>query len=198
MNALVIHSSGRTEQSVSRKLTAELVAALAAKNPGLHVTHRDVAAGLPFVNDLMIAGFYLPAEQRTAEHRQALAFSDELVQELQAADVLVIGAPIYNFTIPAALKAWVDLIARAGLTFRFTEAGFEGLLHGKKAYVVVTSGGVEVGSPYDLNTPYLRQVLGFMGITDVEFIDAGGLNLKGEQPITAAREAIRQLPALAG
>jgi FMN-dependent NADH-azoreductase len=145
----------------------------------------------------MIGGFYIPAEQRTPEQQQALAFSDLLVQELMAADVLVIGAPIYNFGIPASLKSWVDLIARAGLTFKFSEAGPEGLLVGKKAYLVVTSGGVEVGSPYDLATPYLRQVLGFVGITDVEVISADRLNLLGEQPIGTAREAIRQIQAVA-
>lgn len=195
MNALVINSSGRTELSVSRKLTAELVAELAVKHPGLHITHRDVAIGLPFVNGLMISGFYVPDEQRTPEQRQALAFSDELVEELKAADVLVIGAPIYNFSIPASLKAWVDLIARAGLTFSYSEAGPKGLLTGKKAYLVVTSGGVEVGSPYDLATPYLRQALGFMGITDVVVISADRLNLLGEQPIGVAREAIQQIHA---
>jgi FMN-dependent NADH-azoreductase len=196
MNALVINSSGRAEQSVSRKLVAELVAELTAKHPGLQVKHRDAAAGLPFVNDTMIAGFYLPDEQRTPEQRQALAFSDELVRELQAADVLVIGAPIYNFSIPAALKAWVDLVARAGLTFRFTEAGPEGLLQNKKTYLVIASGGVEVGSPYDLASPYMRQVLGFIGITDVHIISADRLNLLGEQPIGAAQEAIRQIHAV--
>ncbi|MBD2769055.1 NAD(P)H-dependent oxidoreductase [Hymenobacter sp. BT664] len=197
MNALVINSSGRTEQSVSRKLVAELVAELATKHPDLHTTYRDVATSLPFVNDLMIGGFYIPAEQRTPEQQQALAFSDQLVQELKAADVLIIGAPIYNFSIPASLKTWVDLIARAGLTFKFSAAGPEGLLTGKRAYLVITSGGVEVGSPYDLATPYLRQVLGFVGITDVQVISADRLNLLGEQPVSAARDAIRQIHAAA-
>ncbi|WP_046246350.1 FMN-dependent NADH-azoreductase [Hymenobacter terrenus] len=196
MNALVVNSSGRTEQSVSRKLVAELVAELSTKHPGLQTTYRDVAIGLPFVNDLMIGGFYIPDEQRTAEQRQALIWSDELVQELQAADVLVIGVPIYNFSIPASLKAWVDLIARAGLTFKFSEAGPEGLLKGKKAYLVVTSGGLPVGSPADLATPYLRQVLAFVGITDVHIISADQLNLLGEQPVGTAREAIRQIHAV--
>ncbi len=193
MNALVINSSGRTDQSVSRKLVAEVVAELTARNPGLSTTHRDVSTSLPFVNDLMISGFYVPDAARTAEQQQALAFSNQLVEELKDADVLVIGAPMYNFGIPASLKTWVDLIARAGLTFSVSERGYEGLLKGKKAYVVVTSGGVEVGSAYDLATPYLRFILGFVGITDVEFISAGQLNLLGEQPLASAREAIRQL-----
>lgn len=197
MNALVVNSSGRTALSVSRQLVAELVAELSAKHSDLHFIYRDVAAGLPCVSDPMIAGFYLPAAQRTAEQVQALALSDLLVQELKAADVLIIGAPIYNFSIPASLKLWIDLIARAGLTFSLTEEGFKGLLHDKKAYLVVTSGGVEVGSPYDLATPYLRQILGFVGITDVDIISADQLNLLGEQPIGAAREAIQHIHAVA-
>ena len=198
MNALVVNSSGRTEQSVSRRLVAELVAELATKHPDLHTTARDVATDLPFVNDAMIAGFYIPAEQRTPEQVQAVAFSDLLTQELIAADVLVIGAPIYNFTIPASLKAWIDLVCRAGLTFKVSPAGYEGLLHGKKAYVVVTSGGVPVGSPYDLNSSYMRQVLGFLGITDVTIIGAGQLSVLGEQkPLADARTAIRALHAAA-
>ncbi|WP_201977216.1 FMN-dependent NADH-azoreductase [Hymenobacter rubidus] len=197
MHALVVNSSGRTDLSVSRKLVVELVDELKAKHPGLTFCYRDAAAGLPFVNELMISGFYLPAELRTPEQTQSLAFSDQLVQELQAADVLIIGAPIYNFSIPASLKAWVDLIARAGLTFSFSEMGFQGLLHNKKAYLVVTSGGVEVGSPADMATPYLRLVLGFVGITDVEVISADQLNLLGEQPIGAARDAIQHIHAVA-
>jgi|SRR6476661_511825 len=197
MKALVINSSGRTELSVSRKLVAELVAQLSTAHPDLHVTHRDVATSLPFVNDLMIGGFYIPDEQRSPEQQQALAFSNQLVAELQAADVLVLGVPIYNFGIPAALKSYIDLICRAGLTFSFSEAGPKGLLEGKKAYLVVTSGGVEVGSSYDLATPYLRQVLAFVGITDLEIISADRLNLLGEVPLASARQAIQQIHALA-
>jgi FMN-dependent NADH-azoreductase len=197
MNALVVNSSGRTEQSVSRQLVAELVARLKANHADFHVTYRDVATSLPFVNDLMIGGFYLPEAHRTAEQRQALAFSDQLVQELKSADVLIIGAPIYNFGIPAALKTWVDLIARAGLTFQYSAVGPEGLLQGKRAYLVVTSGGVAVGSPADLATPYLRQILAFVGITDVQLISADQLSLLGEQPLGAARAAIQQLNAVA-
>lgn len=196
MNALVVNSSGRTEYSVSRQLVAELMTELEIKHPDLHVHYRDVAAGMPYVNDLMIAGFYTPVDARSADQTQALAFSDLLVQELKAADMLIIGAPIYNFSIPAALKAWIDLIARAGLTFSFSADGPMGLLHDKKAYLVVASGGVEVGSPYDMATPYLRQVLGFVGITDVEIISADQLNLLGEQPIGSAREAIQRIHAI--
>ncbi|MCB2410525.1 FMN-dependent NADH-azoreductase [Hymenobacter lucidus] len=193
MNILVLNSSGRTELSVSRKLVAELVTELLAQSAEARITYRDVAAGVPCVDDLLISGLYIPQEQRTAEQRQALAFSDELVAEVQAADVLVIGTPIYNFGIPAALKAWLDQIVRAGVTFAFAENGYEGLLTGKKAYLVVTSGAVEAGSSLDHATPYLRLILGFIGITDVEIISACQLSMLGEQPISAAMDAIHHL-----
>ncbi|MCB2377133.1 NAD(P)H-dependent oxidoreductase [Hymenobacter sp. BT635] len=197
MNVLVVNSSGRTDQSVSRKLVAELVAELVAQHPGLRIAYRDVAAGIPCVDDVMISGLYIPQEQRTAEQRQALRLSDQLVGEVQAADILVIGAPIYNFGIPAALKAWFDQIVRAGLTFAFLENGYTGLLHGKKVYLVVTSGAVEIGSSLDHATPYLRLLLGFIGLTDVEIISAAQLSLFGELPIGAAEDVIRHIHALA-
>lgn len=198
MNVLVVNSSGRAgRHSITRQLVDELIQQLAAHHPGLSVTHRDAASGLPFVNDVMIGGFYVPNEQRTPEQRQALAFSDELVRELQAADVLVLGSPIYNFSIPASMKAYIDLIARAGLTFTFSEAGPKGLLKNKKAYIVTASGGTEVGSPYDMATPYLRAVLGFVGITQVEVIGADRLNLVGEAQVSLAREAIQKIQQVA-
>ncbi|RAK65212.1 FMN-dependent NADH-azoreductase [Hymenobacter edaphi] len=193
MNALVINSSGRTEQSVSRKLVAELVAELLVLYPKLHVNYRDVARGIPLVDDQMIEGFFTPDEYRTPELRQALAVSDELVDELRAADVLIIGAPVYNLSIPACLKAWLDLVVRMGLTFTHSSAGYEGLLTTRKAYLVVTSGSVAVGTPWDFATPYLRTILGFMGIVDVEIISATQLIVLSEAPISEAREAIHHL-----
>ncbi|MDB5234673.1 MAG: hypothetical protein JWR44_1666 [Hymenobacter sp.] len=195
MNVLVVNSGGRTEASVSRQLVAELVEHLASTTPDLHFSYRDAASGLPFVNDEMIAGFFTPEPQRTAAQQQAVAFSNQLVAEVQAADVLVLGTPIYNFGLPAALKAYIDLICRAGLTFRFTETGVEGLLRGKKAYLVVSSGSTEVGSAYDFATPHLRAILGFVGITDVEIIHADQLAVLGEASLVNARLAIQGLDA---
>jgi FMN-dependent NADH-azoreductase len=129
---------------------------------------------------------------RSDDQKAALAASDEMIAELEAADTIVIGVPIYNFSIPAALKAWIDLIARARKTFRYTEAGPEGLLKGKKAYLVVTSGGVPVGSDYDFATGYLRHVLGFVGITDVNIIAADQQMMNGEA-INQATTAIADL-----
>lgn len=193
MNALVINSSGRAEQSVSRKLVAELVAELSLLYPNLHVTHRDVARGLPLVDDRMIEGFFTPDEYRTPALRQGLTLSDELVAELRAADVLIIGAPVYNLSIPAALKAWLDLVVRVGCTFTHSAEGYQGLLTVRKTYLVVTSGSVEVGTPWDFATPYLRAILGFMGITEVEVISATQLMVLQEAPISGAREAIHHL-----
>lgn len=198
MNVLVVNSSARTGQhSVSRQLVDALVQQLSSHHSDLNVTYRDAAAGIPLVDDAWAGGAYIPAEQRTSEQRQSLAFSDEVVQELIAQDVLILGSPIYNFTVPAAMKAYIDQICRAGLTFKFSENGPEGLLKGKKAYIVVASGGVEIGSPYDMATPYLRQVLGFIGITDVEVLGADRLNILGDSQVSQAREAIQKIQQVA-
>ena len=198
MNVLVVNSSARTgEHSVSRQLVDALVQQLGSQHSDLNVTYRDAAAGIPLVDDAWAGGAYIPAEQRTSEQRQSLAFSDEVVQELIAQDVLILGSPIYNFTVPAAMKAYIDQICRAGLTFKFGANGPEGLLNGKKAYIVVASGGVEIGSPYDMATPYLRQVLGFIGITDVEVLGADRLNILGDSQVSQAREAIQKIQQVA-
>jgi FMN-dependent NADH-azoreductase len=148
---------------------------------------------MPFVNEAWISANFTAEEERSEEQRATLNFSDKLVEELQAADVLVIGSPIYNFGIPASLKAWVDMIARARKTFRYTENGPEGLLEGKKAYVVIASGGVAVDSPVDFATPFLRQALRFVGITDVEVIAADQLGINAEESIDSARAQIADL-----
>ncbi|MCH8159834.1 MAG: NAD(P)H-dependent oxidoreductase, partial [Proteobacteria bacterium] len=127
------------------------------------------------------------------QQRKTLAYSDTLVAELQNADVLVIGVSMYNFSITATLKAWIDMIARARLTFRYTENGPQGLLSGKKAYLVVATGGVPVGSPMDFATPYLRHALAFVGITDVEIVAADRLNSEAEESLNKAREQIANL-----
>ena len=192
---LRIDTSMRHTGSVTRALTDKLVARLRAASPGSEVTVRDLAAGVPLVNEAWIgANFTDPAERDDAQ-RAALAHSDELVAELKAADTLVIGLPIYNFGVPAAFKAWVDMIARARETFRYTEAGPEGLMTGKRALVVVASGGVPVGSAADFATPYVRHVLGFIGITEVEFISADSLMSGADAAIANAEARIEELAA---
>ena len=193
LKVLEIAASGRSDGSVSRSLSADLIAALEDRHGRIELNRRDLGKGVPFVDEAWINANFTPPEERGAEQRAVLAESDGLVAELKAADVLVIATPIYNFGVPAALKAWIDMVARARLTFRYTEDGPKGLLTGKKAYVIVASGGVPVDSAVDFATPYLRHALSFIGITDVEVIAADRLNSRSEESIDAARMRIAEL-----
>lgn len=186
---LRVDASMRTQGSVTRELADKLVTKLSANSPtnsATTVTERDLANGIDLVDEAWInANFTDPAE-RSSEQKAALAASDTLVNELREADVVVITAPVYNFHVPAALKAWIDMVARARETFRYTENGPEGLLTGKKAYVVVASGGTVLGSEYDFISGYLTHVLGFIGITDVTMIDSSGLMMDDQKAAQAA------------
>ncbi|MDH3303605.1 MAG: NAD(P)H-dependent oxidoreductase [Gammaproteobacteria bacterium] len=193
---LELSASGRTTGSASRELTRDLVAALEERHGSMQTIRRDLSTGVPFVDETWIEANFTPEASRTDRHRQALAFSDSLVAELKEADLLVIGMPIYNFSIPAALKAWIDMITRARLTFRYTESGPRGLLEGKRAYVVVASGGVPVGSAADFATPYMKHALAFIGITDIEVIAADQLNSRAEMSMDAARARIADIAHL--
>ena len=190
---LKISSSGRIEGSASRALSRDLISALKDRYGDIDVVDRDLATGVPVVDEAWIEANFTPEASRTEQQRKALAFSDTLVAELQNADVLVIGVSMYNFSITATLKAWIDMIARASLTFRYTENGPQGLLSGKKAYLVVATGGVPVGSPMDFATPYLRHALAFVGITDVEIVAADRLNSGAEESLNKARAQIANL-----
>jgi FMN-dependent NADH-azoreductase len=169
---LRVDASARVEGSVTRQLADRLVEGLAARVAGLAVTRRDLAQGLPFVDADWVTANFTDPDARSAAQRDKLAGSDTLVGEVMDADVWVIAAPIYNFGVPASLKAWVDQVARARLTFRYTEQGPQGLLANKKVYILTATGGTEVGSSIDFATPWLKFVLGFLGITDVEVIAA--------------------------
>ncbi|OYY93561.1 MAG: FMN-dependent NADH-azoreductase [Hydrogenophilales bacterium 28-61-23] len=186
---LRIDSSAQNEASVTRQL-ADLFIQRLGERQAIEVVRRDVAQGLPFVDGSWIAANFTDPVARDADKLAALALSDTLVRELQAADVLVIGVPIYNFGVPATLKAWIDLIARARLTFRYTEHGPEGLLSGKKAYLLVASGGTPVGGAIDFATPWLKHVLAFVGITEVEVIAAERLMIQAEAGRQQAVERI--------
>jgi len=193
LNILQVDSSGRAEASVSRRLAEAVVAALSSRYVNVRLARRNVAHGLPFVDADWIAANMAAPEERNVAHRRKLAESDRLVDELRSADVLVIGVPIYNFGVPAALKAWVDMVARAGETFRYTENGPVGLLRGKKAYLAVASGGVAVGSAADFATPYLRHALKFIGIEDAEVVAADQLVSRGEESVATALSQIAEL-----
>jgi len=190
---LKISSSGRIEGSASRALSRDLISALKDRYGDIDVVDRDLATGVPVVDEAWIEANFTPEASRTEQQRKTLAYSDTLVAELQNADVLVIGVSMYNFSITATLKAWIDMIARAHLTFRYTENGPQGLLSGKKAYLVVATGGVPVGSPMDFATPYLRHALAFVGITDVEIVAADRLNSEAEESLNKARAQIANL-----
>jgi FMN-dependent NADH-azoreductase len=193
---LRIDASMRREGSQSRRLTDRVIERLTRQRPDSRVTTRDLAEQAPgFVSEAWIgANFTDPAERSDAQ-KAALARSDALVAELKAADTLVIGVPVYNFAIPAALKAWIDMVARARETFRYTEDGPEGLLTGKRAILVIASGGTALGSEIDFATDYLKFILGFMGITDVEIVDASQLMFKEAEKVEAAHSQIDALAA---
>lgn len=172
---LHIDASARKTNSVTRELTSALVSRLTEKDPDATVLTRDVSTGLPFLDEEWVGANFTDPSERNAEQQAKLSLSDTLVDELKSADTIVIGTPIYNFSVPAALKAWIDQIARARETFRYTENGPVGLLEGKKAYVLVASGGTKVGSEIDFAVTYLKHVLGFVGIKDVTIIAADQL-----------------------
>jgi FMN-dependent NADH-azoreductase len=192
---LRIDSSARRAGSVSRALTDRIVARLAGE--GDKVVARDLGEGMPLLNEDLIGAIRSPEPDRTPEQQELLALSDVLVAELQAADTLVIGMPIYNFGVPASLKAWIDLVARAGVTFRYTETGPIGLLSGKRVIVAVASGGTAVGSEIDFATSYLRHVLGFLGLSDITYVAADRLALDPEAALAAAHREVEALDAAA-
>ncbi len=188
---LRIDASARQDGSVSRDLTDRVIKRLA---PGNVVT-RDLSDPLPLIDATWIGANFTADDERTDEQKATLALSDRLIQEVKQADTLVIGLPIYNFGVPSGFKAWIDMVARAGVTFRYTEAGPEGLLKGKRAILAVASGGTEVGSDYDFATNYARHILGFIGITDVEIVAADRLMVDAEASHKAADEQIEALAA---
>ena len=187
---LHVDASQRAEGSVSRALSGALVAELTAKYPAARVIRRDLAAGTPLVNDVWIDANDTPEAQRSARQREVLATSDALVAELKECDVWVIGTPVYNFSLPPVLKAWVDQICRARVTFAYSEQGPRGLLEDRKVFLAIASGGSRVGSPTEFLTPYLLHVLGFIGIRDVEIVAADQLLMAGEAKVAEAREQI--------
>ena len=188
---LHIDSSARLTGSTSRDLSARVVEKLNATR----VIRRDLSSALPQIDEAWINANFTPADDRTAEQKDRLALSDELVRELMEADTIVIGAPVYNFSVPASLKAWVDLVARAGLTFKYTESGPQGLLDGKRAILAVASGGTKLGSEIDFASGYLKHIMGFIGITDVEIVAADQLMVDAEASMAAANSALEAIAA---
>jgi FMN-dependent NADH-azoreductase len=178
---LHIISSPRGEASYSIRLGKSIIEKLTTSYPGSTVKENIlVNKQYPHLEEAQISSFFTAAENRTPENREAIRHSDEAIKEIMEADILVIGAPMYNFSIPSTLKAWIDHIIRAGITFKYDEKGPKGLVVGKKAYLAVASGGVYSEGPmqpYDFVTPYLQTVLGFIGITDLTIIRAEGTSM---------------------
>ena len=197
---LQLNSSIFSDGGQSSRLANEFVAAL--EGEGAHVIRRDLARDpIPHLDAERFGAFISQAENRTDAQKSIVQFSDALIGELRRADTLVLGLPMYNFGVPSQLKAYIDHIARVGETFRYTEKGPVGLLTGKKAYVFAARGGVYAGSKLDTQTAYVRDILGFIGITDVQFVHAEGLAVSEASKTAAlakARESLHNLiPALA-
>lgn len=191
---LRIDASIKGENSVSRRLTDRVMARLQAANPGASVITRDLSGGVPQIDGNWIGAVFTPAEERNADQAQIAGYADTLLAEVRAADVLVIGLPVYNFGVPAQLKSWFDQLARKGETFTYTETGPLGLLTGKRAIVALSSDGTKIGSPVDFASGYVRHMLGFFGITEVEFIAADAV-LFGGDVVAQAHSAIGKIAA---
>lgn len=198
---LQLNASLFGENSQSSRLASEFVQALrnlAKPGPGVSVIQRDLASQpVPHLTAERFQALNTPVDQRTLDQQRVVAESDALIDELRRADVIVMGLPMYNFGVPSTLKAYFDHIARSGVTFRYTAEGPEGLLKGKTAYVFATRGGRYAGTPADLQTAYVRQFLGFLGIQDVEFVYAEGLAMGTEHRDAAIRGAEARIEQLA-
>lgn len=194
MNILQINSSARSQGSTSSRLADSLVAALRAAHPGARLTLRDLAADPhPALDETALQALFTPADQRSPRQAARVALDDAAIAQIRAADVVVIGAPMYNFGVSTQLKNWIDAISRAKATFEYTQDGPRGLLTGKKVYVVLTRGGRYRGTAKDSQVPYLRTVLGFLGMTEVEFVYAEGLALGADAERAAIADAERQI-----
>ena len=186
---LNIQASARHDGSVTRQLSDKILTEIAADQ----TITRDLATGLPLLDAAWLAANFTLADDRTDVQRETLALSDSLITEIKQADTIVIGSPVYNFSVPAVLKAWIDQIARVGVTFKYTPDGPVGLLSGKRAIIVIASGGTPVGSDIDYASGYLKHIMGFIGITDVTIIAADALGNDADAKIAAANDDIKQL-----
>lgn len=198
MNILQVLSSAR-QNGHSSALADDFVQALVAGNAGATVTVRNLTTNPhPVLDEAALGALFTPADARSADQAARVALDDALIAEVQAADVLVLGVPMYNFAVPAQLKNWIDAIARARVTFEYTANGPVGLLKGKKVYVVLTRGGVHRDQPSDTQVPYLRTVLGFLGMTDVEFVYAEGIAMGPDAEAAALASARAEIARLLG
>jgi FMN-dependent NADH-azoreductase len=197
MNILQINSSARSTGSESTRLADSIVAKLAAANPGAAIERRDLAANPhPVIDEPTLQALFTPADQRTPEQAARVALDDALIAQVQAADVIVIGAPMYNFGITVQLKSWFDAIARAGVTFKYGPTGPVGLLTGKKVYVAVARGGLHRDAASDTQLPHVKMFLNFVGLNDVQVVYSEGLGMGPEAVAKAQAEADAQVSAV--
>lgn len=196
MHILQINASARRDGANSTRLANQITARLQAANPGATLTLRDLAVTPhPLLDEAALGALFTPADARSPEQAARVALDDALIAEIQAHDTLVLGVPMYNFGVPVQLKSWIDAIARAGVTFRYTANGPEGLLTGKTVYVALARGGLYRDTPNDSQVPYLKSVLGFLGLTDVRFIYAEGLAMGPEAAAKGFAQAEADLNA---
>lgn len=196
MNILQVNASARRDGANSTRLANTVTARLLADNPGATLTVRDLAVTPhPMLDEAALGARFTPADQRTPEQAARVALDDALIAELQAHDVIVLGVPMYNFGNPVQLKSWIDAIAQAGVTFRYTANGPEGLIQGKKVYVALARGGLYRDTDRDAQVPHLKNVLGFLGMTDVSFLYAEGLAMGPDAVEKAFAQASADLEA---
>jgi FMN-dependent NADH-azoreductase len=199
MNILQINASPRRGDANSTKLAKQVSERLQASHADATLTVRDLGEQpVTVLDETALGALFTPADQRSAEQAAVVAEYDALIAEVQSHDAIVLGVPMYNFGVPVQLKAWIDAIARAGVTFRYTEKGPEGLLKGKTVYVALARGGLYRDTPNDSQVPYLKTVLGFLGLTDVRFIYAEGLNMGPEAAAKGFAQAEADLAAAIG
>ena len=189
---LRIDASANLSTSNSRKLGDRLIANLETSLAAVSVQQRDLNKDIDYIDETWVAANMTPAEQRTDAQQKRLAFSDQLIDEIKRADAIVVTTPMYNFGIPATLKSWIDLICRAGVTFRYTADGPVGLIQNKRVDIVVTTGGVPLQSPADFVSDYLKQVFRFIGIEDINFVAADQMNIDAELSFNKALDQIER------
>ena len=197
MKILQINTAARSTGANSTKLADSIMVRLKAKHPQATLEVRDLAANPhPVLDEAALGALFTPADQRSSEQAARVALDDALIAQVQSADIVVLGVPMYNFGVSVQLKSWIDAIARAGVTFQYTASGPEGLLKGKKVYLALARGGVYRETPNGSQVPYLKTVLGFLGMTDVACVYAEGLAMGSESAIQAFTEAEAALDAL--
>src|ERR1700729_413847 len=196
---LQINASINNGNGESSRLANQFVAAFHKRHPKATIVVRDVAAAepVPHLNSERFGALITKPEERSVTQHAVVAYSDNLIDELKQADVIVLGLPMYNFGVPSQLKAYFDHIARVGITFKYTDKGPVGLLTGKKAYVFAARGGLYVGTPLDTQTSYVRDFLRFLGIADVEFVYAEGLNISPQSKEAGLAKALTEIARLA-